>query len=302
MPETGDVVHFGSVCATRHSGRKFSAITSEIETRQRAINSAVEQALWKLRRRINRVPKTLSKQRGMLALSPAQLSKPQRSPSELLRMHARGPTSRTLYSSHPVTAPGRPDHQHKEKRTCQNHKSPGSNTPTDDQSNLEALLLKIQRSRRYCSADMGRIVEFSQHSWYLSAKVSISKKAFTRTTRGGTTNTLVSCRVLMVASRILWISNAPDSGEPAICFQAGNMWHEDVLVGKWASPQAIELSSLHGGPTGLGRCDGWSVLWTGPELKARRKELGLKLKTLPTPRHQAHSTGERVGARRCSSR
>ena len=44
--ETGDIVHFGSVCATRHSGRKISAIMSDIETRRRAINTAVERALW----------------------------------------------------------------------------------------------------------------------------------------------------------------------------------------------------------------------------------------------------------------
>ena len=43
--ESGNVVHFGSTCATRHSGRKLSAITSEIETRQRAISAAVEQAM-----------------------------------------------------------------------------------------------------------------------------------------------------------------------------------------------------------------------------------------------------------------
>ena len=37
--------------------------------------------------------------------------------------------------------------------------------------------------------------------------------------RGGTTNTLVSCRVLMVASRIYVDFNAPDSGEPTIFFR-----------------------------------------------------------------------------------
>ena len=44
--ESGETVHFGSVCATRHSGRKLSVITSEIEARRRAINTAVERALW----------------------------------------------------------------------------------------------------------------------------------------------------------------------------------------------------------------------------------------------------------------
>ena len=43
--ESGNVVHFGSTCATRHSGRKLSVITSEIETRKRAIAAAVDTAL-----------------------------------------------------------------------------------------------------------------------------------------------------------------------------------------------------------------------------------------------------------------
>lgn len=107
----------------------------------------------------------------------------------------------------------------------------------------------------------GRIVEFSQHSWYLSAKVEYFKEGVHSYHERWDDKHLgqLSCVDGGIQDSV-WISNAPDSGEPAICFQAGNMWHEDVLVGKWASPQAIELSSLHGGPTGLGRCDGWSVL------------------------------------------
>lgn len=42
---TGALVHFGSVCATRHGGRSLGAIHSEIDARQMAIKNAVEKAL-----------------------------------------------------------------------------------------------------------------------------------------------------------------------------------------------------------------------------------------------------------------
>lgn len=40
--ETGEEVHFGSVCATRHSGRKIGVIQKEIDDRRQAIMWAVE--------------------------------------------------------------------------------------------------------------------------------------------------------------------------------------------------------------------------------------------------------------------
>lgn len=42
---TGALVHFGSVCATRHSGRSISVIRCEIDARQMAIKNAVAKAL-----------------------------------------------------------------------------------------------------------------------------------------------------------------------------------------------------------------------------------------------------------------
>lgn len=40
--ETGEEVHFGSVCATRHSGRKIGVIQKEIDDRRQAIMWAIE--------------------------------------------------------------------------------------------------------------------------------------------------------------------------------------------------------------------------------------------------------------------
>ena len=73
---------------------------------------------------------------------------------------------------------------------------------TDGRSKLGGIVVKNSTADGIVRLTWGRIVEFSQHSWYLSAKVEYFKEGVPRTTRGGTTNTLVSCRVLMVASRI----------------------------------------------------------------------------------------------------
>lgn len=44
--ETGEEVHFGSVCATRHSGRKIAVIQKEIDDRSTAIRLAVDATVW----------------------------------------------------------------------------------------------------------------------------------------------------------------------------------------------------------------------------------------------------------------
>ncbi len=59
----------------------------------------------------------------------------------------------------------------------------------------------------------------------------------------------------------LWISNEADTGENVLRFQSGKPWVLDEALGRWASPEAIAFSSLHGGPTGSGRSDhGWASL------------------------------------------
>ena len=107
----------------------------------------------------------------------------------------------------------------------------------------------------------GRIIEFSQHHHYLSATVEYFREGVHSHNEmwDGKHLGQLSC-VDGGIQDSCWIANAHDTGEPVILFKAGNPWREDVLIGKWASPQAIEFSALHGGPTGLGRCDGWSVL------------------------------------------
>ena len=132
---------------------------------------------------------------------------------------------------------------------------------TDGRSiKLEALLLKNQRSRRYCSADMGSHCRIFPAFWYLSPRSSISKKAFTVPREVGRQTPLVSCRVDGGIQDSVWISMHPTPESQRSVFRQEICGMKTFWLAKWASPQAIELSSLHGGPTGLGRCDGWSVL------------------------------------------
>lgn len=107
----------------------------------------------------------------------------------------------------------------------------------------------------------GRVVELRQHDKYLTAKVEYFKNGIHSYNDMWDDKHMgqLSCRDGGIQDSH-WIAKDHDTREPVIRFMDGNPYVADVLIGKWASPQAIEFSALHGGPTGLGRCEGWSTI------------------------------------------